>query len=476
MNARALVRPHRVLAAASRLGPAAARGRGLGLVAACALALIAGCAGSRREAPSPGAAKGAEAPAWTSPPSPTPGTVAPIPEPPPGDWRDVRALKVGLVVGARSLLVAGSTTWGLNGVGGPEIARERAGAMLRVARDGSGAIQVTREGTAEALWTGDSGDTLRLEPSRQGYSGWSGRWYRGTFLVFASQPEGLTLVNEVDIESYLRSVLPHEIGTPPESDFEAVKAQAIAARSYTLSYLGRRSALGFDLHASVEDQVYGGTAKENEQSDRALGATRGQVLVSGGAPIRALYSSACGERTANVEDVWPWPWTPYLRSVHDGAGPESTPYCSISPNYRWREEWDVRAFMAMLREYGPSEGGAGATLSGDFLDVRVRTRSRCGRVQDLAVTTTRGDWVLRGDRTRWGLRRMPSGAILRSSLFKIGVLRDAQGRPLKVIASGAGNGHGIGMCQWGAMGMARSGGAADAILRHYYKNATIARI
>jgi stage II sporulation protein D len=291
-----------------------------------------------------------------------------------------------------------------------------------------------------------------------------------------SQTDGLTLVNEVDLESYLRGVLPQEIGTPPETDYEAVKAQAVAARSYTLSYLGRRSTLGFDLYASVEDQVYGGTGRENEQSDRALAATRGQVLMSGGMPIRALYSSTCGERTANVEDVWPWPWTPYLRSVHDGDGPTAKPYCSISPNYRWREEWDVSTFMAMLRQYGPAEGGAGATFKGTFLDVRVRSRSRCGRVQDLVVTTTTGDWVLTGDRTRWGLRRMPGGAILRSSLFKIGVERDATGKPVKVIASGAGNGHGIGLCQWGAMGMARSGKSSDAILRHYYENTTIARL
>jgi stage II sporulation protein D len=286
----------------------------------------------------------------------------------------------------------------------------------------------------------------------------------------------LTLVNEVAFEDYLRSVLPNEIGTPPESDFAAVMAQAVAARSYTAAYLGRRAALGFDLYASVEDQVYAGKTRENAQSDRAVQSTRGEILTSDGAPIRALYSSACGGRTANVEDVWPWDWTAYLRSVRDDAGPDTPAYCERSANFRWREEWDADAFLDMLRRYGALENPAAASLSGDILDVRVDKRSRCGRVQDLTVATTSGEAVFHGDRTRWALRRPGTAAILRSSFFKIGVLRGEDGHPLKVVATGAGNGHGIGMCQWGAMGMARAGVDYREILRHYYKSTRLERL
>jgi stage II sporulation protein D len=293
--------------------------------------------------------------------------------------------------------------------------------------------------------------------------------------LFASNPDGITIVNEVDFESYLRSVLPHEIGKPPESDFEAVKAQAVAARSYTLSYLGRRAALGFDLYASVEDQVYGGISRENSQSDRALDVTRGEVLVSEGQPIRALYSSACGGRTSNVEDVWPWSWTPYLRSVRDAdwSPSDGEAYCSASSNYRWREEWDADDFMASLRRYGPAEGGNTGVLSGDLVDVRVKSRGRSGRVGELVVVTTRGEWTVRGDRTRWAIRRPGKDAILRSAFLKIGVLRDRKGRASQVIATGAGNGHGIGLCQWGAMGMAWAGKSHRQILGHYYRRAKL---
>lgn len=443
-------------------------------VAVLLLAALSGCAGSRKETP-------ARTPAPTGAPArpdaPAPKATGPLDgSPATTAWRNAKSIQIGLAIGAGKLLVAGSKEWTLRLRGGRDIATERAGARLRIARIEADAFEVFREGEGAPLWSGTPADTLLLLPSDQGYSGWGGKWYRGTFRIFSSQPNGLTLVNDVGIEDYLQSVLPHEIGTPPESDFEAVKAQAVAARSYTLSYLGRRAALGFDLYASVEDQVYGGIGRENAQSARALNATRGEVILSDGAPIRALYSSACGGRTANVEDVWPWPRTEYLRSVLDADDEDAPSYCSGSANYRWREEWDATAFMAMLRKFGPAEGGAAGILSGDFQDARVKSRGRCGRVEELAITTTEGDWILRGDRTRWGLRRPGQDAILRSSFFKIGVIRDDEGRPIRVVATGAGNGHGIGLCQFGAMGMARSGKGYRAILSHYYKNTSITRV
>jgi stage II sporulation protein D (peptidoglycan lytic transglycosylase) len=445
--------------------------RRVAVLALVASFLQTGCAGPRAERhPSPEPVTPGQAPVTQAPPASVPNV--PTPLPPPEVWKSVSKLRIGLAVAAASVLVAGSTSWTLRTPGGHEIAREDEGARLRVLRLGVGSIEVLRVGSEAPMWTGGPGDTLLLQPSGNGMSGWAGRWYRGTFRIFASRPEGVTLVNEIDLESYLRGVLPNEIGNPPPSDFEAVKAQAVAARSYTLSYIGRRAALGFDLFATVEDQVYAGTAKENSQSNRALEMTRGEVLVSGDEPIRALYSSACGGRTANVEDVWPWPWTPYLRSVRD-AGPDGRSYCDLSANYRWREEWTASEFMDMLRDYGPQEGGALAALSGDLLDVRVASRGRSGRVRELAVTTTEGEWRVAGDRVRWAVRRPGQTAILRSSFFKIGVVRDDRNRPESVIASGAGNGHGIGLCQWGAMGMARAGLSYREILRHYYARTTL---
>ena len=379
-------------------------------------------------------------------------------------------------MGAPRVKVAGSRAWSLRLLDGDPVFRGEPAEIVTIARDGTGAITVLPNGVTDPVWTGGPGDTLELVAEQGGYAGWSGNWYRGPFRIFASDTQGLTLVNVVGLEDYLRSVLPNEIGTPPESDFEAVKAQAVAARSYTVAYLGRRALLGFDLYASVEDQVYGGVTRENAQSNRAVQATLGEVLVSEGQPIKALYSSACGGQTANVEDVWPWDYTPYLRSVRDDAGPGTTPYCSLSSNFRWREEWDPDSFVAMVRQYGVTDAPAAAGLGGRLLDVRVDKRSGSGRVQDLGISTTTGDIAFHGDRTRWVLRRPGTNAILRSSLFKIGIVRGDGGKARRVVATGGGNGHGIGMCQWGAMGMARAGVDYRDILDHYYKSTRLVRI
>ena len=433
---------------------------------------VAGCAGSRRVEESPRPAT-----TTTRPPTPAPPAVTESrtggPPPISRAWRQARTIRVGLATANTRLLLAGSTPWTLVTLGGATVASGARGDRIQVSRLGAGPLEVFREGEMAALWSGSPAETLRLVPGDRGLSGWSGRWYRGTFRIHASNGEGLSLVNEVELESYLRGVLPSEIGNPPAAEYEAVKAQAVAARSYTLSYIGRRAELGFDLWATTEDQVYEGTKRENEQSDRALEETRGEVAVSDGLPVRALYSSTCGGRTSNVEDVWPWPWTSYLRSVRD-AGSDDSSYCARSGTYRWVESWSVAEFLELVRTYAPVEGASPTLLAGSLLDARVRSRSRCGRVAELVIETSAGETVLRGDRIRWVLRRPSGKAILRSSFLKIGVTRDEAGRPERVVVSGAGNGHGIGLCQTGALGMARAGKAYRDILRHYYKGAGFA--
>lgn len=462
------------------------------LAAVLAVVLTAGCAGQRpHDEPAPIPARGGTRPGGSaanrppaSRPGPTtrgvPGGGPPAPSPVSDAWRTATTVKIGLKVGVPELILAGSTAWKLMTSTGNELATWGPGEPLRI-HQSRGSIDVFRRSGTDAIASADPDDTLLVVPDR-GLAGWNGRWYRGTFRIYAAPlgagggETGLVLVNEVPLEDYLRGVLPEEIGNPPQTDFEAVKAQAVAARTYTMSYLGRRADLGFDLWATVEDQVYGGTARENAQSNRAVQETRGEILLSEGVPIRALYSSACGGRTSNVEDVWPWPWTPYLRSVRDAEDENLTGYCSLSANYRWREEWPVDAFVATLRKYAPAEGASTEALDGQLVDVRIENRSRSGRVAELVVQTTEGECVLHGDRTRWALRRPGGEAILRSSFFKIGVQRAADGAPLKVVASGGGNGHGIGMCQWGAMGMARAGKSYREILRHYYKATQITRL
>jgi stage II sporulation protein D len=325
-----------------------------------------------------------------------------------------------------------------------------------------------------------AGDTLWIgDPERPGQArtGWNGKSWRGAFKVFAGPRGGITLAVRLPLETYLLGVVPLEIGGLTKDLVEAGRAQAIAARSYTLFYRGRRASEGFDLYGTVEDQVYGPVESERPLATECVGDTRGKVALYDGQPIRANYCSTCGGITAGVWEAWPAAPLPYLESRRDAD--DHGDWCATSPQYRWRERWTAAEFLADVARFGPQQGlqlPAGGL--GELVDVRVDARSRSGRVWRLLVRTTACDLAIPAYAVRGTLRRSGSpGAILRSDLFKVDVRRDPAGRrALEVVASGAGAGHGVGLCQTGALGMARAGAKAEEILEHYYQRATLKKL
>lgn len=126
-------------------------------------------------------------------------------------------------------------------------------------------------------------------------------WYRGYFLAY-NTGNGIILINDVDIESYIRGVVPSEM--PARWNPEALKAQAIASRSYAIANLGKRSKYGFDLKDTTEDQVYKGASAETVKTNELVQATRGQVLVYGNKVIPAYYHSSSGGQTLPSGQVW----------------------------------------------------------------------------------------------------------------------------------------------------------------------------
>jgi len=144
---------------------------------------------------------------------------------------------------------------------------------------------------------------------------WEGRRYRGRLVVYLNDRGRLNLVNELPIEQYLRGVVPRELGPGAYPEIEALKAQAIAARSYTLRNLGEFADEGYDLCGTPRCQVYGGMDDEHPLSDRAVAETAGEILLYDGQPIDALYSATCGGHTENVEVIFPLKRAPYLRGV-----------------------------------------------------------------------------------------------------------------------------------------------------------------
>jgi len=139
--------------------------------------------------------------------------------------------------------------------------------------------------------------------------------YRGRILVYLNDRGTLNLINEVTLEDYLRGVVPKEMGPELYDSLDGLKAQAVAARSYAIKNLGEFSSEGYDICATPRCQVYGGRGAEHPLSNLAVEETRGQVLVYGGVPVDALYSSTCGGHTEDVNVVFPLKNEPYLRAV-----------------------------------------------------------------------------------------------------------------------------------------------------------------
>lgn len=302
----------------------------------------------------------------------------------------------------------------------------------------------------------------------------NGRRYRGRIEVRAVRG-ALTVVNRVPLESYVAGVVGPEIGARRSDELAAVRAQAIVSRSFALKNRGRWESLGFDAYADTRDQVYLGVAVETSQVWAAVTETAGRVLRYNGDVIDAYFHSTCGFSTANVEEAFATLRArPYLRSVSDASG-NGHYYCDSSPRFRWREEWDgprLRAILSRtLAERMP--------LSGDGLqritDVTVSRMTKSGRAGELRIVFERGDVRIPGPDIRTVLRP-ESDRILGSTAFQLTVSRGAGGQVTRLVAAGAGSGHGVGMCQWGAIGRARAGQDYRAILSTYFPGTKIERL
>src|SRR5205085_9327169 len=165
-------------------------------------------------------------------------------------------------------------------------------------------------------------------------------------------------------------VVPGEIGGLGPDLLQAGRAQAIAARSYSMFYRGRRAAEGFDLYGTVEDQVYGPIEGERELASRVVEGTRGTFALWHGNPIRANYCSTCGGITADVWEGWPQEPMPYLVGDRDRDAQAPADFCAASPQYRWREEWSAAEFLANVLEQAAKEGISAPALPAELIDVR----------------------------------------------------------------------------------------------------------
>lgn len=452
--------------------------RALGLAVGGAFALLLGsCSGGIKPSGPVPAPVVAPAPAVEAPAVPADIAPEPLPRDPAPLDPELRGptVRVALAVSSSHALAADGP-WRLLTPAGGVMVRARAGEGWTIQRDGA-RMRARRADGAVTPWVG--GPLRQVLDAPSGALRVAGKRYRGTLAVVPTDT-GLLVVNHLPLEDYLRGVVPREIGNRGADERAAVEAQAVAARSFTVTRLvtaraGNGRSPHFDFVASVSDQVYGGLDAELPLANRAIDATAGRVLLLGGRVATAPFHSACGGETAAAEEVWRSDGEPHLKRVSDRIPGSDRYYCDIAPRFAWSRIMSGSELDEAVRRYMRAYASVGGRGTGQVRGLEVERRTPSGRVASLAVRTSTGTYRLRGNDSR-SVLRSPSGELLNSPYYSVAAEAGSGGRIARVVIRGNGYGHGVGMCQWGAIGRARAGQDARAILRTYYPGTTIGAI
>ncbi|MDD3927905.1 MAG: SpoIID/LytB domain-containing protein [bacterium] len=314
----------------------------------------------------------------------------------------------------------------------------------------------------------------------------AGKRYRGLAEVRSDGKGRLTVINVLPLEQYLYGVINCEM--PASWNPEALKAQAVVARTYALKNVDKHRAESFDLCNDVHCQVYGGLDREHANGIRAVRETEREILTWDGQPIDSVFHASCGGYTEDAGNVWVGD-IPYLKAAPCSTdepellhfplnslyreffpiGPWLSDYpqalCRRSGTYRWHQVLTMPQAERVLKDKVPLLSGRSGT--GKLMDIRVTGRSQAGRVTALDIVCSNGIYKVERDR----IRSFLGG--LKSTLFVIRTVYDKDGRALAFGFEGGGWGHGVGLCQTGADGLARVGWSYDRILKHYYRGVTL---
>ena len=322
-------------------------------------------------------------------------------------------------------------------------------ALVQVAAAGTGFLLngVLMQTEQLTLHGGEQGLTLtfpRLARKPNGAamsSGDSGTEISVSGLVhLVRRGKGFSVINRVDLEEYVKGVVPAEVSSTWHP--EMLKAQAVAARTYALYQQMLSATREYDVAATVQDQVYRGKQGIDVGILRAVEDTRGLVVTYQDAPIYAAFSSTAAGLTEDAMNVWSKEY-PYLKGVE-------CPFDLASPYYQWKSSFKIDTLEQNLRQQGFSVGTIATITPLSF--------SRGGRVATLRILHSGGELILRGEE----LRKVVGYTIIPSTQFAI----ESIGRD--VVLSGFGAGHAVGMCQWGAKELAELGYPFSTILRYYY--------
>ncbi len=385
---------------------------------------------------------------------------------------------------ARELLKDLHARFGVQGTLAPEL-KARPHGLLEVV-DASGAVLAVAQDLVSAASPDGGPFLVKVVEYARGYD-WHGRQdraYRGDLELAVDRFGGISVINALPLESYLRGIVASEIHAKAHP--EALKAQAVAARGEVLAKLGTRHLVDpYLLCAEQHCQVYAGMGNETAATDAAIAATAGEALFApGGGPlVDSVYSAVCGGHTENYDAVWGGPSDPMLRgrpdlvdappslaggvtdaNLDEFLGLGAPAYCSLSSfanpkKYRWERRFAAAEVDELFQPMG----------LGHVQVMAVQKRGVSGRAVLLQVSGEEGATQVRGE---LNIRRLFKN--LNSALFSLEP--PSKKHPGEWVFRGAGWGHGAGMCQVGAIGRAERGQSYREILRHYYNGAEIVRI
>jgi len=403
-------------------------------------------------------------------------------------------IRIGILIGQPSVSLTAEDAWQLidpadGSVLGEGEARE--------------VVSFRAQGGQVNTGSSDVGVSVRFIPANGGAVKVNNAAYRG-LIELRAVGDNLTVINILPLEEYLYGVLPKEI--PAAWPAEALRAQAIVSRTYAVASKNRYAAEGYDLKATVSDQVYGGLGAEQANTNAAVDATEGMVLTYQGKTITAVFHASSGGYTENNEDVWQGSPSPYLRAVpdeFDSAQPDN-------PHRSWQTSLTLADIAAKLagggRDVGEVYSVAAAgekTVSGRQREIIVRGSKGSQEITAtsfrtlLSLKSTRFDIVTR-EAGEGGAVRSCSGAEELAICGAYGASACKPADEVSVIGAdgtvnsvrapsiigvmhltgevelvGQGWGHGVGMAQWGARGMALQGYNCTDILQHYYQGVAI---
>lgn len=284
--------------------------------------------------------------------------------------------------------------------------------------------------------------------SRNGYIYINNRLYRGVVSIILKDTTRFLAVNELDLENYLRGILCNEIA--PWWPLDALKAQAVVARTYALYQRQFTKKKDFDLTNDIYSQVYGGKTSEKWRSNRAIDLTKGEILTFKGNLFPAYYHATCGGHTEDASMLWKDDLEP-LKGVICG-------FCAGLPHFSWQAEISLEEIKSKLLAKG---------FKIDRLDqIGIVSLNPSGRINELEIKSADNSLIISAKDFRQAL----SPNVIRSTNFTLKINSD------KVYFTGLGWGHGVGLCQWGMYELAKSGKNYKEIMEYYYPQSEIMRL